>query len=53
MERHLCYNALDMLTMARFHSTDELFRFVQNEMPKIHGIRDSETFLCLDMREAR
>ncbi len=40
----------DILAMARFHSTEELSRFVQNEMTKIEGVRDSETFVCLDTR---
>lgn len=43
----------DILAMARFHSTEELSRFVQNEMTKIDGVRDSETFVCLDTRAAR
>ncbi len=40
----------DILAMARFHSTEELTRFLQNQLPKIDGIRDSETFVCLETR---
>ncbi len=40
----------DILAMARFHSTEELTRFLQNELTKIDGIRDSETFVCLETR---
>ena len=40
----------DILTMARFHSTDELSNFVAHELPDIQGIKDTETFICLDMQ---
>ncbi len=43
----------DILAMARFHSTEELSRFVQSEMTKVEGVRDSETFVCLDTRYAK
>ncbi len=40
----------DILAMARFHATEELTRFLQSELTKIDGIRDSETFVCLGTR---
>ncbi len=42
----------DILAMARFHSTEEFTRFLQDELTKIDGIRDSETFVCLETRAA-
>ncbi len=36
----------DIMVFACFPSTDELARFLQNELPK-DSIRDSETFICL------
>ncbi len=43
----------DMMAMARFHSTEELSKFVQNELPDIQGIEDTETFICLNLRQGR
>ena len=43
----------DMMAMVRFHSTEELSKFVQNELPDIQGIEDTETFICLDVRQGR
>jgi len=37
----------DLIALARFASTDELSEFVQTDLPKIGGIRNSETFVCL------
>ncbi len=37
----------DILVFLRLASTDELANFVQNELPKLEAIRDSETFICL------
>lgn len=39
----------DIIALTRFHSTDDLSIFLQNEMPKIEGIRDTETFICLNL----
>lgn len=41
----------DIMAMGHFHSTDELSKFVQNTLPGIHGIEDTETFICLDLRQ--
>lgn len=43
----------DIISLARFPSTDELSRFVLNEMSKIEGIKDSETFICLHFESKR
>ena len=43
----------DILVMARFPSTDELSVFVQKELAKIEGVRDSETFICLHIGKGR
>ena len=43
----------DIVALARFSSTDELSRFVQSEMAKVEGVRDSETFICLRMEMKR
>ena len=39
----------DIIALTRFPSTDELSTFLQNEMPRIEGIRDTETFICLNL----
>ncbi len=37
----------DIIVFLRLASTDELANFVQNELPKLEAVRDSETFICL------
>jgi Lrp/AsnC family transcriptional regulator for asnA, asnC and gidA len=37
----------DILALTRFHSTEELFEFLRGELPKINGVKESETFICL------
>lgn len=37
----------DLLVWLRLPSTKELFAFIQSELPKIEGIRNVETFVCL------
>ena len=39
----------DVIALVRFPSTEELSSFVQNEIAKIEGVRNSETFVCLHM----
>lgn len=39
----------DILAGARFPSTKELSDFVQKELTKVEGVRNSETFVCLNM----
>ena len=43
----------DIISLARFSSTEELAKFVQSELTKIDGLRDSETFICLDVKKGR
>jgi len=43
----------DVLIQARFRSTEELSDFVQKELPNVEGIRDSETFVCLQVKKGR
>jgi DNA-binding Lrp family transcriptional regulator len=38
----------DAFLMARFASNDDLSLFVRNVLTKIEGLKDIETFLCLD-----
>ena len=42
----------DLIIIARFSSTEELANFTQKELPKIEGIRNSETFVCLHVEKA-
>lgn len=37
----------DILALTRFRSTEELFEFIRRELPKMKGVKDSETFVCL------
>ena len=37
----------DIMALLRIKSTDELFAFLQEELPKIQGVKNSETFVCL------
>jgi len=43
----------DVLVVARFRSTDELSNFLEKQIPKMEGIRDSETFICLNVKKGR
>jgi len=43
----------DIVAVTRFRSTDELARFMQKEMAKLEGLRDSETFVCLHVEKGR
>ena len=42
----------DVMTVLRFVSTDELYAFLRAELPKIEGLKNSETFVCLRVRKA-
>lgn len=39
----------DILAMAAFHSAQELSGFLQHEVAKIEGLRDTETYICLEI----
>ncbi len=41
----------DMIAIALFHSTDCLSQFVTDELAKLEGVRDSETFVCLEVKK--
>ena len=43
----------DIIAIARFRSTDCLSEFVTKELAKLEGIRDSETFICLQVKKGR
>ena len=42
----------DIIAEVRFSSTDELYSFLQAEMPKIEGLKNTETFVCLHLVKA-
>jgi len=41
----------DAFALVRFSSNDELSSFLRKEMTKVEGIKDSETFICLDIEK--
>ncbi len=41
----------DIMALARFPCTEELSNFIQKEIAEIDGIRDSETFVCLNINK--
>lgn len=41
----------DIIIFAQFRSTYELSTFVQRELANIEGLRNSETFICLDVKK--
>ncbi len=43
----------DIIALAQFSSTDELSNFVQKELSHVKGVRDSETFVCLQVKKGR
>ena len=43
----------DVLALATFRSTEELSDFVQRELVKIEGLRDTETSICLQVKKGR
>ena len=43
----------DIIAQARFASNDQLAEFVEKELTKIKGVRDSETFICLESKQRR
>ena len=42
----------DIIAEVRFASTDELYAFLQRELPRIEGLKNSETFICLHLVKA-
>ena len=43
----------DIVALARFRSTDGLSQFMTKELSKLKGLKDSETFICLDVKKGR
>ena len=43
----------DIIALARFRSTDGLSHFLTKELAHLEGVRDSETFVCLDVKKGR
>ena len=41
----------DIIVMVRFQSNDNISDFLLNDMAKIKGLRNSETFVCLQTRD--
>jgi len=41
----------DIMALARFPSAEGLSKFIQKEITEIDGIRDSETFVCLNIKK--
>ncbi len=44
---------LDILALAQFGSTDELYQFTQTHVANAEGVRDSATFICLHVDKGR
>jgi DNA-binding Lrp family transcriptional regulator len=43
----------DIIVFACFVSHHELAQFLQNQLGKLEGVRDSETLICLDIRKGQ
>jgi len=41
----------DVIVIARFRSTEHLSEFITKELGKVEGLRDSETFVCLEVKK--
>lgn len=41
----------DIIALARFPSTEALSKFIAKELTRIEGVKDSETFICLDIQK--
>jgi len=41
----------DIIALARFPNTEKLFDFLTNQLPNMEGVKDSETFLCYDVKK--
>ena len=41
----------DVIATARFRSTKHLSEFMTKELAQLEGLRDSETFLCLEVKK--
>ncbi len=43
----------DVIALAGFRSTNRLSEFVTKELAQLEGVKDSETFVCLDVKKGR
>ncbi len=43
----------DIIALGWFRSTDCLSNFVTKELARLEGLKDSETFICLDVKKGR
>ena len=41
----------DIIAWARFASTDSLSKFLTEQLPQLDGVKDSETFIGLDVKK--
>lgn len=41
----------DIIAVARFRSTNGLSEFMAKDMARLEGVKDSETFVCLDLKK--
>ena len=41
----------DVVALTRFRSTEELSRFIKQELINIDGLKDTETFICLHVEK--
>jgi len=41
----------DVIAIARFRSTDHLSEFLMTELAKLEGLRNNETFICLQTKQ--
>ena len=41
----------DIMALARFASTESLSDFMMKELTQIEGVKNSETFICLDVKK--
>jgi len=43
----------DIMAVAEFRSSEGLSEFVTKTLTQVQGVKDSETFICLDVRKGR
>jgi len=43
----------DILTFMRFRSNEEFYQFMETSLASMDGVKDTETFICLDVRKGR
>jgi len=43
----------DIILLAQFSSIEELHEFLRVKLPAVEGIKDSETFVCINVEKGR